>query len=114
MGKNNAMRKCENSDSIERKWFRVNIPDSRFSFRVGQGEGLWALGETQEDTETALGGESYGEKISVIIFEQSTFLPFLTDQTIIQAETRGEGRPILDINWLETVLGRQVYKDDPA
>lgn len=75
------------------KYFKVNLPSDKTSFKSGNGEGVWAHALNMVDYQKYKDNKS-NEIIKVRILNNSFYYPDLTYGSIINVELRGDSRPI--------------------
>jgi hypothetical protein len=91
------------------EFFKINLPSDYEGYLSGNGEGCFAKGLTEEDSSKAQNNLSLKETFNVILCNDSIYLPPLKDGAIIQCETRGNERPILDIKWLNKITKTEIF-----
>ena len=88
-------------------YVKVNLPGDRDSYESGNGEGVWAV--VDEETCRAYDAEADGGSYRGILANDSIYYPGLNCGTEISFEMRGEMRPVVDIDWLESNYGESVW-----
>jgi hypothetical protein len=91
--------------------FKANIPEDYDAYRSGNGEGCWWRPLHPKDLKKALGNTSNKEKFMAILCNDSIyFMGLLRFGHIIQLETRGSDRAVMDVKWLNEKVGVEVFK----
>ena len=87
----------------EDNYMKFNLPDSAAKFKSGNGEGVWGIPLMKCDRDTYNDNSTSGVKFNVIILNDALTYPFKWG-TIIKVETRGDSRPVVNYDWLDSVI----------
>lgn len=83
--------------------FKANLPDDTKSWKAGNGEGCWFQALSKEDMDNCQ-NSNYRGSISAILLNDSIYWPALHYGTVVRLECRACARPVLDVEWLHTIL----------
>lgn len=82
---------------------KVNLPDSKDSYKTGNGEGVWVL--VCEQAKAAYDQDAEGFFCFGILDNDSCYWPGLNHGAAIPFEMRGKNRPVVPYEWLEEWQG---------
>jgi hypothetical protein len=95
--------KSYSEDEISKLYIKVNLPSNISSYNSGNGEGCWAIPNTDEDA-VILNEDKDKTTAKIILCNDSVYFPPLVYGSVLQVEIRCGQRAVLDVNWMHEQL----------